>query len=61
MTWLIGIGMAILAVLWLAAELTVTEEKGSGMKSFLKAYKKSIVFAFALFAMAGVLYYSFFN
>ncbi|GAE33082.1 hypothetical protein [Halalkalibacter akibai] len=59
MTWLIGIGLGILSVLWLAMELATHSDKGEGYKTYFKAFKNALIFVIPLFTIAGVIYYGF--
>ncbi|MFC0562246.1 hypothetical protein [Halalkalibacter alkalisediminis] len=61
MAWVIGIGLGILAIVWLAMEVATYEDKGKDFRSFFKAFKRSLIFIIPLFAVAGVIYYAFIN
>lgn len=60
MNWIIGIGLAVSIIVYIALELTVVSEKGDGFSSFLTGFKKSLLVVIPLFAAAGIIYYSFF-
>ncbi|UTR14038.1 hypothetical protein MM221_15700 [Salipaludibacillus sp. LMS25] len=61
MAWLLGIGLGVATLLWLASELAVVEEKGQGNRAFFKGVRRSLVVLTPLFIVAGGLYYLFFN
>lgn len=60
MNWIIGIGLAVSVIVYIALELTVVSEKGDGLSSFLTGLKKSLLVVIPFFAAAGIIYYSFF-
>ncbi|MGP4074702.1 hypothetical protein [Halobacillus sp. K22] len=61
MNGLIGIGLAILTIIWLAMEIATVEDRGKDSRSYFNALKRSLLFVIPLFALAGVIYYGFFS
>ncbi|WP_078552135.1 hypothetical protein [Bacillus alkalicellulosilyticus] len=61
MTWAIGIGLGLLLLVYLASEIATHGDKGKDFRSFFNVFKKDLIFVIPLFAVAGVLYYTFFG
>ncbi|MFA9556537.1 DUF624 domain-containing protein [Evansella sp. AB-rgal1] len=62
-SWVIGIGIALLVIVYLAMELATNEDKGMNIRSYIKAYKKSLlficIFFIPLIVISGIIYYTF--
>jgi len=61
MTWFIGIGIALLAIIWFAMEVATSGDSGKGLRSYITSFKRSLLFVIPLFAIGGVIYYIFFT
>ncbi|MDG5788420.1 hypothetical protein QA612_13100 [Evansella sp. AB-P1] len=63
MNWVIAIGIALLVIVYLAMELATNEDKGMNLRSYIKAYKKSLlficIFFIPLIVISGIIYYTF--
>ncbi|WP_017185382.1 hypothetical protein [Alkalibacillus haloalkaliphilus] len=59
--WMIAVLIAVGFIVWMSLEFATDQDRGGGLRGFLKLFKQNLVVMIPLFLVGGVVYFLFFR